>query len=113
MDNYLMNRLPRNFGFVNNFNDFFKDFVYAESNSPLNLEVNVAGIAAKDISVNIEGSNLIIKGETNGRKIQEVHSVPRNIDAEKIEVTYEHGLLFVKAPTVEKKIGIKVQNTEK
>lgn len=106
-----MHRLPRKFDFVNNFNDFFQDLVHAETNNPLNLEVDAAGIAAKDITVHVEGGNLVIKGETNGRKIHEVHIVPRNIDSEKIEVRYEHGLLFIKAPTTNKKIDIKIENT--
>ena len=108
-----MYNLTRRFDFVNNFNDFFQDFVHVETNKPLDLEVDVAGIAAKDITVHIEGSDLIIKGETNGRKLHEVHMVPRNINMDELKVTYDHGLLFIKAPTISRKIDVKIENTEK
>lgn len=111
-----MYSLARKFDFVNNFNDVFQDFFhdlsYSRTDQPLDLQVDVAGISAKDISISVENDHLIIKGETNGRKVNEIYLIPRNTDVEKIEATYEHGLLFIKAPTNSKKVDIKIQNMD-
>jgi len=100
-----------------------------ETRDSLQIFAELAGIDPKDVEVTVESGVLTLKGSRSFEKAVEGESyhrveraygsfersftLPTNVDAEKIQATYRHGVLQLSLPKREeakpKSIAIKVQ----
>jgi HSP20 family protein len=100
-----------------------------ETKDALQIFTELAGIDPKDVEVTVEGGVLTLKGQRNFEKAVEGESyhrveraygsfersftLPTNVDADKIQATYKHGVLQLSLPKREeakpKAIAIKIQ----
>jgi HSP20 family molecular chaperone IbpA len=88
-----------------------------EKNNKFELKINVAGLDAKDLKVEVTRDSLLVRGETERRKkedkgeihISEFHSgslfrsvsFPKPVDPDKVKAELKNGLLMVTAPIAE------------
>jgi HSP20 family protein len=93
----------------------------AETDKSFELQVAVPGLSKEDFKIEFNDGFLTISGErkfTNEKKEKNFHSVetqygsfvrsfnlPDNVDAEKINATYNNGILEVVIPKDEKKVA--------
>lgn len=101
-----------------------------ESKDALEIQVEIPGIDAKDVTVAVENGILTLKGSRNFEKATEgetYHRVeraygafersftlPTNVDPERINAVYRHGVLHLTLPKREeakpKSISIKIED---
>ncbi len=90
-----------------------------EKDGQLEIQVDVAGMEAKDIKVEIAGEDLLVTGETKTEKEEEKDKVytsefqsgslfrsihlPKKVDPDKTKAELKNGLLTIVAPVVAEK----------
>lgn len=84
-----------------------------EKESTWNLTVELAGVTKENVKIDTTDGFLRIAGEkTKGLstgKFEGLYQLPKDIDAEKIEATFEDGVLTVAMPIAEKKLTKNIQ----
>lgn len=109
-DRFFSNRLP--------FNGQFPAVNIMETNEAYNTELAVPGFSKKDFKIAVEGSYLTISGEREAEKnesddrftrkefertsFSRSFHLPQNVNEEKIEATYNEGILKLTIPKKEK-----------
>ena len=100
----------------------------SETKDKLLIKAELPGLEAKDVNVSISGDLLIIKGEREKEEEEDEHyhcieryygsfqhsfRLPVNVQADKVEATFDKGVLKVALPKVEeakkKQVEIKVK----
>ena len=101
-----------------------------ETNDALEITAELPGIEPKEVEVSVENGVLTLKGSRNFEKASEGEtyhrveraygsfersfSLPTNVDPEKVQAVYRHGVLHLTLPKREeakpKSISIKVQD---
>lgn len=101
-----------------------------EDKDTVRISAELPGIRPEDVKINLENNVLTIRGEKQqqnreeGQRVQRFErlygsfersfTVPNSVDADRIEASYEHGVLTVALPKVEKakprSISVTVQN---
>ena len=94
-------------------NSFSSEMVYDEKTSAFKLTVELAGVTKENVKVDTDESYLLISGEKtkgfNTGKFEGRYSLPEGIDEEKIEASFEDGILTVTLPKLEKKLAKAIQ----
>jgi HSP20 family protein len=89
-----------------------------ENESAVKIVLEVPGVKAEDVKLTLENNRLTVRGEKKqvaeektervhryGRSygsFQQTFALPNSIDAEKIEATYEQGVLTITLPKAER-----------
>lgn len=89
-----------------------------EDKDTVRVSAELPGIRPEDVKINLENNVLTIRGEKQqqhreeGQRVQRYErvygafersfTVPNTVDADRIEATYEHGVLMVTLPKIEK-----------
>lgn len=89
-----------------------------EDRDAIKIVAEIPGVKQEDIKLSLENNTLTIRGEKKQQaeeKTERVHryersygffersfSLPSTVDPEKVEATYEHGLLTINLPKIEK-----------
>ena len=109
--------------------DWMPSVDISETEKNFVVKAELPGIEAKDVDISISGNRLIIKGEKKREEeekdehhyfverysgsFQRVFQLPSNVQEDKIEATFDKGVLKVSLPKAEeakkKKIDIKVK----
>ena len=80
---------------------------YDEEKATWNLVVELAGVTKENVKIDTTDGYLRLIGEKtkgfNTGKFEGLYNLPEGIDEEKIEATFEDGILNVCIPTTEKK----------
>lgn len=122
----LLNNLERDFGrpffrnsWLNEFpetqtqHNFTSVMRYDDKKSAWNLTVELAGVTKENIKIDTADGYLQLSGEkTKGLhtgKFEGSYRLPEGVDAEKIEATFEDGILSVEIPMMEKKTAKPIQ----
>lgn len=86
---------------------------YDDTKSAWNLTVELAGVTKENIKIDTAEGYLQLSGEkTKGLqtgKFEGSYRLPEDVDAEKIEATFEDGILNVNIPMMEKKSAKPIQ----
>lgn len=86
---------------------------YDDNNSVWNLTVELAGVTKENVKIDTDNGYLRLTGEkTKGLgtgKFEGLYQLPEGIDAEKIEASFEDGILNVGMPMAEKKLTKNIQ----
>ncbi len=100
------------------FEDLFsanKGISMSEGPKDITIEVDMPGLEAKDIQVNLENGLLQIRGEKkeevgdedrrfyskSSRKFATTINIPVNVDETKVEATYDKGVMHITIPKTE------------
>ncbi len=115
----LLNNFEHEFGYplLGNQYETRKEFPslmkYNEEKAVWNLSVELAGVTKENIKINTNEGCLRLTGEKtkgfNIGKFEGLYSLPEGIDEEKIEATFEDGVLNVILPLPEKKLSKNIQ----
>lgn len=80
---------------------------YNEEKAAWNLIVELAGVTKENVKIDTTDGYLRLTGEKtkgfNTGKFEGLYTLPEGIDEEKIEATFEDGILNVNIPMTEKK----------
>lgn len=86
-------------------------FKYDEGKVAWNLTVELAGVAKENIKIETADGYLHLSGEKtkgfNTGKFEGQYALPEGVDEEKIEASFEDGILNVNIPMSEKKVNTK------
>lgn len=90
--------------YQNNFSSVFK---YDEKKAAWNLTVELAGVSKEHLKLDTLDGFIQVSGEkTRGLrpgKFEARYQLPKGVDTEKIEATFEDGILSLEIPMLEKK----------
>jgi len=74
----------------------------SSTSSLYTLSVNIAGVKREDLAITLEGSNLLVKGESKvgncTYKVDEVFPLPEDTDFDAVSSKHELGLLHIMVP---------------
>ena len=92
----------------NFFSDFFdrsrswQDMAgYSKTDEGYEIKIPLPGISKDKIAVDLQNDILSIRAETENQNVVRSWSIPRNTDLEKIEATFQDGLLVIKIPQIQ------------
>lgn len=73
-----------------------------ENGDALLVEVEVPGVPLDDLKVSLENNLLTIRGKKRQEIFERSFTLPATVDADRITATYDHGMLTVTLPKVER-----------
>jgi HSP20 family protein len=66
-----------------------------EDKNGISITAELPGVEKEDVELDLQGSEIVIKVDTEGRKYHKKVELPDNIDPESISATYKNGVLEV------------------
>lgn len=92
---------------------FSSELTYDDKQQTWTLMVELAGVAKENVKIDMVDNNLVVKGEKtkgfNRGEFEIRYAVPEGIDEQKIDATFEDGILAVSMPLSEKKSAKTIQ----
>lgn len=89
------------------FNHISSVMNYDEKKAAWNLTLELAGVAKDSLKIDTHESHIVVSGEkTRGvepGKFEARYNMPKGVDSDKIEATFEDGVLSLEIPMLEKK----------
>ena len=87
-----------------------------ETQDAYHIDVEVPGLRPEDINVTVDQGVLTIQGERRYGSFRRSISLPRDVDASRIQANYDNGVLRLEVPKTEssqpKRIEVKPGSTE-
>lgn len=92
---------------------FSSELAYDKEKQAWALTVELAGVAKENVKIDMVDNHLVVKGDKtkgfNRGEFEVRYAVPEGIDEQKIDATFEDGILTVSMPLTEKKSAKTIQ----